>query len=203
MPIVTHRQRVGTARLRIVAVTGPPCSGKSTLARAIAEAEGGLTVDIDEVRDRILPSSSQSHVDRDIAYRCVHLMALKLAQAGVTPIVLAATYARRESREALRAMLDAADLTLFVIECRTTPEHAVMRFRKRMPGHPAIDLHEERVEMLARDYPYGVGLPLDTTVETADSCLARIRRYLGEGQTVDMPTWTLKGQCASPASSRV
>lgn len=183
--IVSH---AAPRRARIVLVCGPPCCGKSTTAARLAAEHGGVAVDIDEVRSAILPESRQAESDRDTAYRCLHLIAAKLAAAGVSLVVLAATYARSAAREALRTALSGMEADIFVIECGITPDEAVRRFRQRASGHPANDLTDDRVRLLARQYPYDAELSLEA--------------YLRQPRPVDLAAWIVNATCASPESSR-
>jgi predicted kinase len=164
----------------LVVVSGPPCSGKSTLARALAAAAELVRLEMDEFRVRLLPASTQAEADRDLAYRAMHLSAELLVRAGLCP-ALDATYARAASRTGLESVSRATAAGIYLIECRVDPAIAVSRFEARGSSHPAVDLTPARVERLAIDYPYcGCGL----TVSSDDGGpldIPEILNYLAEG----------------------
>ena len=89
---------------QLIVLTGPPCSGKSTLAGQLAAILGASVLDIDQIREIVIPNSRQSQEDRDIAYRCMHLVAEKLLGVGANTVILTATYSRRNPRQWLRSL---------------------------------------------------------------------------------------------------
>src|ERR1041384_8449904 len=91
---------------QLIVLTGPPCSGKSTLAEQLAAIFGALVLDIDQIREIVIPNSRQSQEDRDIAYRCMHLISQKLLEVGAERVILTATYSRRTPRQWLRSLAD-------------------------------------------------------------------------------------------------
>src|SRR3972149_3610810 len=85
-------------------VTGPPGSGKTTLARGVAaalEARGVALklLELDEVRKVVTPAPTYSETERDIVYRALAYMAKLLTEAGV-PVIVDATAHRRAWRGA-------------------------------------------------------------------------------------------------------
>src|SRR4030095_8717723 len=100
---------------QIVIVIGPPCSGKSTLATELGENIGAAVLDIDQIRQAVIPNSQQIQEDRDIAYRCMHLIALKLLQAGANRVILVATYSRKNPRQWLRSVAEEASAQVCAI----------------------------------------------------------------------------------------
>src|SRR3972149_6202686 len=68
-------------------VTGPPGSGKTTLARGVAaalEARGVALklLELDEVRKVVTPAPTYSETERDIVYRALAYLAKLLTEAG-------------------------------------------------------------------------------------------------------------------------
>jgi predicted kinase len=177
---------------QLIIVTGPPCSGKSTLAGELAAAIEAVVLDIDQIRQAVMPNSQQTEEDRDIAYRSMHLVARKVLEAGADNVVLAATYTRRNPRQWLRSMAEETSARVCVIACKVSPEIAVARFRSRKPGHAAVDLTEDLVRRQAMDYQYGVvnlvecALPLHESVSSA-------KNYVQAGSPVDMAEWSSQG----------
>jgi adenylylsulfate kinase len=88
-------------------ITGRPASGKSTLARALAEefrARGihATVLDSDEVRAVITPEPRYTPEERSLFYRALAYLAARLAEEGVTTIVAATAHEaayRRWARE--------------------------------------------------------------------------------------------------------
>jgi predicted kinase len=137
---------------RFVVVAGPPCAGKSTVARQLARRLSAPHLEMDQFRRRLLPGSDQRVEHRDIAYRAMHLAAELLASHCET-IVLDATYTAEPCRTELLRVVDRVRGSISVVECRVGARVAAERFLRRGP-HPARDLTAERVTTLASTYPY-------------------------------------------------
>src|SRR5260370_41647327 len=103
---------------QLIVVIGPPCSGKSTLAAELGENIGAVVLDIDQIRQAVIPNSRQTQDDRDIAYRCMHLISQKLLEVGANQIILAATYSRQNPREWLRSLADKNSDRVSVLACK-------------------------------------------------------------------------------------
>jgi adenylylsulfate kinase len=87
-------------------ITGPPGSGKTTLARAVARAlaAAGVPVkvlELDALRKILTPKPTYQDDEREIVYRALVLMATLLTEAGV-PVLIDATGHRRAWRELAR-----------------------------------------------------------------------------------------------------
>ena len=76
---------------RLIVVCGPPCSGKSTIARALSARTGAIHLELDSILVRLLPGSAHSEKDRDVAYRAMHTIAECLLRS--VDEVIPATYA--------------------------------------------------------------------------------------------------------------
>ena len=90
-------------------ITGPPASGKSTLARATAAtlAEAGARVcvlELDAMRRVVTPAPTYSDDERDLVYRALVWIAAAVTGAGV-PVIVDATAHRREWRDLARAVI--------------------------------------------------------------------------------------------------
>jgi predicted kinase len=155
----------------LIVFAGPPCSGKSTLAAALARRLGIPHLSMDATRQRILPGAAHTRADREVAYRAMHFAAELLLAAGASAI-LDAPYGHREDREEL-ARIGGGQLKR--IECRVAPETAVRRFRERGRDAIRLDLTEELVAEMVREYVYiGDGLTLDTEVLSKEECMEKL-----------------------------
>lgn len=90
-------------------ITGPPASGKSTLARAVASQLAGdgvqaCVLELDAMRRVVTPTASYSNTERDLVYRALVWLASALVDAGV-PVIVDATAHRREWRDLARAVI--------------------------------------------------------------------------------------------------
>lgn len=83
-------------------LTGPPASGKTTLARRVRDLlqRPSVLLDSDELREA-LAMSGYGEADRDAFYRAVGELALLLESQGVI-VLVAATAAKRAYRDAVR-----------------------------------------------------------------------------------------------------
>jgi len=172
----------------IVAFSGPPCSGKSTLGRLLAASRNMVHLEMDTFRVRILPNAAHTREDRRVAYCAMHFAAELLASRGHS-VIVNASYSHEADRQDLEAVAVAANVALFLIECTVTVEVAVARSRERRATHPGLDLTDQRVAGLVVTFPFfGAGLTIDSTVEVA-ACMARIEDYLSAGRGLPLGRW--------------
>jgi len=142
-------------------VTGPPGSGKTTLARGVAaalEARGVAlkVLELDEVRKVVTPAPIYSETERDIVYRALAYMAKLLTEAGV-PVIVDATAHRRAWRELARSLIEV---------CRE-------REQRRRPGYAPRAIYARAggpgATVPGVDVPYEVSLRAELTLNT-DEC---------------------------------
>ena len=112
-------------------VTGPPASGKSTLARALAGIAEVPLLSSDAVR----PRDDAGRGRYDPTARAGVYAALAESAAGTESFVIDATFGERRLQEAFFGALDEPE-RLAVIECAAPPEVLVRRARGRPRGGP-------------------------------------------------------------------
>jgi predicted kinase len=181
-------------RPSLLVISGPPCAGKSTLADAL-HREGGACLDVDRVRQAVIPDSDQSERDRDIAYAAMHVLAKELLEAHVSPVIVAATYKRLEQRQHLRDAFADSRTAVLVVQCTVDPATAVERFRHRQPGHAALDLTNESVRRAASEYVLTPeeALVVDTTRDLGQ-CARIVREWVREGRTTRLARWCARSR---------
>src|ERR1700754_994514 len=111
----------------LVILCGPPCTGKSTIGAELQRRLEFTHLDVDELRQQLLPDSDQRIEDRDIAYRKMHWFAEKLLQAGKS-VIVNATYNRAVHRRELAAILKTVLGRAALIQCRAPLETVISRF---------------------------------------------------------------------------
>jgi predicted kinase len=140
----------------VLVLSGPPCSGKSSVGRVLAAHSAGsrprrIHIEVDSLFDLLLPDSDRSRDDRMLAYDAAHLLTRMLVERG-NIVVLECTYARIEQRlSLLEALEDVPEASLWVVECFVSPGDAAQRFTQR---NEATDLDEDLVRERAEGFPY-------------------------------------------------
>ncbi len=157
-------------------ITGPPASGKSAIARAVAaelHARGRPVtwLELDEVRASITPIPRYTDAERDLVYRALGYMATLLVEAG-QPVLIDATAHRRIWRDLVRAALPRfaeVQLTCPIETCRE-------RERTRTTGHAPRNIYARSGRPGATvpgvDIPYEVALAPELLLDTAEESLA-------------------------------
>jgi predicted kinase len=185
-------------RARVIAIAGPPCAGKSAVAEALGRAVGGTRLDVDDIRLAILPESDQREAHRDIAYAAMHLTARYLLTAGVSPVIVCATYTRSSARAALLKAVAGLAVDVFVVQCRVDAETAGRRFAGRPPGHAAVDLSVEAVVRACTAYPFDEDLPIVDTGHGIGDVVTAVQPLLA-GAPPALRAW-VESAAARPAT---
>ena len=172
----------------LIAMTGLPGTGKSTLARRLAETIGGVVLDKDVVRSALFPPPvlDYSAEEDDITFAAIYRAAGHIIRTfPKTPVILDGRTFSRASH--VRDLLEAAAAIgspLSVIECTCSEEAAESRLARDLAAgdHPAGNRTPELYrEVKARAEPLAVPrLTLDTCALPLDECVRRALAYVGE-----------------------
>jgi adenylylsulfate kinase len=163
-------------------ITGPPGSGKSSVAQAAAallrsSGKPVTVLELDAIRKMITPAPQYTDAERDLVYRALGSMAATLVEAGV-PVIVDATAHRRAWRDAARAAIPRfAEVQLLcpLDVCRE-------RERARPRGHAPAGIYARAGRPGATvpgvDVPYepalGADLTIDTTVDDVAAAAAKV-----------------------------
>jgi predicted kinase len=135
----------------LIVVSGPPGSGKTTLAHQVAAAVGCPAICRDEIKEGMVhatpgydPSQSGDFNRRTLA-TFVNLIRLLLT-ARVTAVAEAA-FQDRLWRPALEPLLDLAKLR--ILQCTTRGAVAHARFARRLEEDPRRAAHDDRARLRA------------------------------------------------------
>lgn len=140
--------------MKLVALAGLPGTGKSTLARPLADWLGARLLDKDRVRAALLAPEEieYSRAQDERVMACIHRMVERHAERGRWPAVVldGRTYARRSQVEELRALAARIGAPLALIECVAAPETVRRRLAADAArgAHPAANRSVELYERL-------------------------------------------------------
>lgn len=192
-----HETARDMASSGIVVLSGPPCSGKSTVGKTLAEVlttsgHGRIYLEVDTLFELLFPASDRNRDDRLRAYAGAHLLARMFVDGGET-VVLECTYARRDQRASLLEALAGSSAPLRVVEFFVTPDEAVSRFRER---HQATDLDEALVRERAEAFPYfDDALRIESSSGAPEEHAQSIVTWLRQDpRPVDQDAWTRTGR---------
>jgi adenylylsulfate kinase len=146
-------------------ITGLPGSGKTTVARAVADAlaKRGLTVsvlELTQLRQALLGGRQETEHERDIVHRALVFTAKALTEAGV-PVIVDGTASRRDVREWARTLIP----RFGEVQLVCSPELCVVREQEGRWRRPST----ETATMATLPEPiveYEMSLKPDVTVDT-------------------------------------
>lgn len=160
---------------RIVLVSGPPASGKTTIARPLAEALGFALLTKDDIKESLFTSLNGPPDDlgysRQIGSAAMNL--LWALAAHCPQVVLEANFRTRSDheREQVTALLLRPGARVVEVHCRIPLDEAARRFAQRareLRHHPAHALKEISLDQLS-EYAEPFALSPVLTVDTAQA----------------------------------
>lgn len=172
-------------------ITGPPGSGKSSVARGVAAAlaaEGTAVkvLELDEIRAVVTPEPTYTDAEREIVYRALAYMAKLVTEAEV-PVLIDATANRRAWRELARRLIPAFAEVQLVCPIEVCQARERSRRRGRAPSGIYARAGQPGATVPGMDIPYETSrhpeLVLDThemDLETAVQAVASLARRLGQ-----------------------
>jgi len=157
-------------------ITGPPGSGKSTIARAV---EGELQrrgqpvkrLELDEIRKSITPDPRYSDSERELVYRVLGYLAELLVDEG-TPLLIDATAHRRRWRDRVRSAVP----RFAEVQLVCPLEVCQQRERARPRGHAPPDIYAHAGQPGATvpgvDVPYEAAVAPELVIDTSARSVA-------------------------------
>ncbi|WP_035844648.1 AAA family ATPase [Kitasatospora azatica] len=136
-----------TRRPTLVAVSGPPGAGKTTLAHALADALGWPAVCRDEIKERMAATSADPAGHLDLETLAVFFRTIGELLTSGTSVVAEAAFQDRLWRPGLEPLADLAGIR--VVRCVVDPELARLRITRRAAEEPSRAVHAD-AELLGR-----------------------------------------------------
>lgn len=179
------------ARVRLVLVGGPPATGKTTLATALADERGWVRLATDEVRKeqagRAWGETSEDGLDQGLyaPERSQATYEEVLDRAGVLlsmgeSVVLDASWATGAHRSAAATLAERAGADLVALRCTASPATVTERAERRLRdgGDPSDAGPEIALSLAERFEPWSAATAIDTDQPLAVG-LARAQEVLG------------------------
>lgn len=136
----------------LIAMAGLPGTGKSTLARHLADACAGVVLDKDSIRAALFPAAliEYSTQQDDFCMSILFQVAAYLLRndSHLHVIIDGRTFSRRDQVAALEQLAEDLKVPLKIIECVCSDESA----RRRLEGKQAMGENRERHLAANRDY---------------------------------------------------
>ena len=174
---------------RIIVFSGPPCSGKSTLGAKLSTTRSIPHLELVAIRTRILPNSKNTREDHLTAHRALHLVAEVFLDLNMN-VIATAMYNNIDERRDVEDLAARLNAPLYLVECRVTPQTAILRNARRRDQQPDNEMTDERVLEMVNTFPYyGRGLVVDST-DPINDCMAEIEQYLKSGKPLILGKWS-------------
>ena len=158
-------------------ITGPPASGKSAIARAVAaelQARGQPVkwLELDEVRASITPAPRYTDAERDVVYRALGYMAALLVEAG-QPVLIDATAHRRVWRDLVREAVPRFAEVQLVCPIEICRERERTRTSSHAPRNIYAKAGRPGATVPGVDVAYEVALAPELLIDTSADSLAK------------------------------
>jgi adenylylsulfate kinase len=170
----------------IVIMAGLPGTGKSTLARRLAQGLPGAVLDKDVIRAALF---EPGHVEYSLAQDdfCQEIMlqtaGYQLAKDAALHVLLdGRTFSRRYQRERVIEFCEQAGTTWAVLECVCAEQTALRRLAEAVAQntHPAANRTPELYRQIQKAWePIDRPKLVTDTDASLDSCVDQALRYLG------------------------
>lgn len=168
---------------RIILISGPPASGKTTIARPLADALDCALLSKDDIKESLFTSMNGQPGDIDLSRRLSRAAMDRLwTLAPKAPILMLEANFRTQDpcqREQVASLFTHCSGNMVEVHCRLPLEEAARRFaeRARAPHHhPAHALNEMSVPQL-QEYasPFAISpvIEVDTTQPVDIAILAQ------------------------------
>ncbi len=102
----------------LVMVCGLPGTGKTTLAKALAEKLDAVHISSDTVRMKMLEERTYSEEEKEKVYDAMLVRTEELLKEG-KKVVLDATFYRKKHRDAVKKLARKTESRFFIVECVT------------------------------------------------------------------------------------
>jgi aminoglycoside phosphotransferase family enzyme/predicted kinase len=185
------RRHLEAARPLVVAIGGGTRTGKTTIARGLAEEIDAVHLRSDEIRRDVAAASHLVRGERDaldrgkytptmtaMTYTTLASRARMLVRAGYS-VILDATFATVSSRREVRRMARACRADLVAIECRAPVSVVEQRAHgQQRPDDLSEATPEVATALQSRRVPWPAAHPLDTTAPEAvlvAQCMSIVR----------------------------
>ena len=172
----------------IVAMAGLPGTGKSAIARRLAQTLPAIVLDKDVIRAALFPPSEIEYSTRQDDF-CMHVMMQVVEYVlGVNPdrhiILDGRTFSRRYQLAGWRGLATELRVPLWVIECTCSDETVKQRLdRDRAEGrHLAANrTYEMYLSVKARAEPVEGPKLVTSTEDDLARCVQRVLQYVMPG----------------------
>jgi hypothetical protein len=151
-----------TANPVLVMLCGLPGSGKSYLARSLAEVLPFVVVESDQVCKILFPECSYSGEESRWVHRTCHALMAKLLRKGVR-VIYDATNLHERHRELVYRLADGEEAKLIIVKAVAPEDVAYARLQSRREGEAGVEdvsdadwgvyrRMERRMEPIGRNY---------------------------------------------------
>ncbi len=165
-------QRISPLRHSIVLVSGPPGSGKTTIARPLADRLGFALLTKDDIKETLYLAMDGASGDVEFSRRigCAAMEVLWSLAPHCPSVVLEANFRTqsRYERDQVAALLAIPNTQMVEIYCRLSREEASRRFAQRArderhhPAHALAEMSPERMMEYEEPFALSPVIEVDT-----------------------------------------